>query len=324
MHFFNYINKSIKDYNDHSFSIKRFAILFQRLNLYIIGVCLLIPAIWYHNFEEKFISKRTSVFNYKEEIRARYDELAASYEERRRLGISNAELRDYNEFYDGMLKRYHSDFGFVYGSMAITALPWLIILFWPAGTPVRIDRKRQLIYTRHWFRLYAARFNQLQPEFPQYSASMERAPGPLIIHLYRPGKSYTKKGKLCKGLKLRLGLYYPQIVGQNSEIYSSIKKFMEYKVDLPKDFSTQKGWLEYSLVPTRGYPSNKRLNKALDNWWDKEQYPQLCPAIEWMVHYVEELKREDKLLAKPVPIAKQCLILGGQQSNLSGIIRDYH
>lgn len=63
--------------------------------------------------------------------------------------------------------------------------------------------------------------------------------------------------------------------------------------------------------------------KALDNWWDKEQYPRLCPAMEWMVHYVDELEREGKLLAKPVPIAKQSLVLGGQQSHLSGIIRDY-
>lgn len=320
---FHRINKSIKDYNQYSFSIKRFAVLFQRLNLYIIGVCLLIPAIWFNGFDENFIAKRTQVFNYKERIRAQYDELAEVYDENKRLGISHAKLRGYDEFYQGQLGKYHFRFGFVYGSMALTALPWLLILFWPVGTPIRIDRKRQLIYTRHWFRLYAARFNQLQPEFPEYSALMERAPGPLMIHLYRPGKTHTKKGKLRKGLKIRLGLYYPQIEGQNRELYSLIKSFMEYKIDLPNNLRTPKGWLEYSLVPMRKFPRSQRLNKALDNWWDKEQYPQLCPSIEWMLHYMKELKREGKLLAEPAPISKQSLILGGQQSEMSGIIRDY-
>lgn len=321
---FNILNGSVKIVSNDVFEIKRFIVLFQRLNLYLIGAVLAIPFIFYNLFDEQYIDKRKSVFNYEAEIKERYEEWVEGYNKRRELGIKGiTPVGTYKEYYDGMLPRYYSDFFFIYGSMAVTILPWLFILFWPAGAPVRVDRKRQLIYTRHWFRLYASRFDQLQPEFPQYSASMERAPGPLIIHLYRPGKTHTKKGKLRKGLKLRLGLYYPQFEGQNREIYSLMDRFMEYKTDIPEDFKPKKGWLEYSLVPMRNFPNEKRLNKALDNWWDKEQYPQLCPAIEWMVHYVDELEREGKLLAKPVPIEKQSLVLGGQQSHLSGIIRDY-
>lgn len=96
-------------------------------------------------------------------------------------------MRPYEEYYTGMIKRYYSDFAFIYGSTAVTLLPWLYILLWPVGTPVRVDRKRQLVYTWHWFRLYAARFEQLQPELPTYAASLERSPGPLIIRLYRAG-----------------------------------------------------------------------------------------------------------------------------------------
>lgn len=321
---FHYVNGSVRAVSSDVFEIKRFTVLFQRLNLYLIGAVLAIPFVFYNFFDEDYINQRTQVFNYKERIQEQYDGLVERHHERERLGINNDfPLRSYKEFYEGQLKRYYSRFGFIYGSMVVTILPWLLILFWPVGTPVRVDRKRQLIYTRHWFRWYAARFDQLQPEFPQYSASMERAPGPLIIHLYRPGKTHTKNGELRKGLKLRLGLYYPQFEGQNSEIYFLLEKFMQYKVDIPEDFKPKKGWLEYSLVPMRGFPGDKRLNQALDNWWDKEQYPQLCPAIEWMIHYVDELGREGKLLAKPVPIAKQSLVLGGQQSHLSGIIRDY-
>jgi len=324
MNRFDILNGSITAVSSDVFEIKRFTVLFQRLNLYLIGAVLAIPFIFYNLFDEEYITQRTEVFNYKERIQAQYDGWVDGYNRRRSAGIkSSIPVGSLEEFHEEMMPRYYGRFGFIYGSMAVTILPWLLILFWPVGTPVRVDRNRQLIYTRHWFRWYAARFDQLQPEFPQYSASMERAPGPLIIHLYRPGKTHTKKGELRKGLKLRLGLYYPQFEGQNSEIYFLLEKFMQYKVDIPEDFKPKKGWLEYSLVPMRGFPGDKRLNQALDNWWDKEQYPQLCPAIEWMVHYVDELEREGKLLAKPEPIAKQSLVLGGQQSHLSGIIRDY-
>lgn len=311
---FQSLNGSVRAVSSDVFEIKRFTVLFQRLNLYIIGATLAIPFVVYNFFDEDYIRKREAVFNYKERIQAQYDELKASFES---MGET---IRPYEEFYKGQLKRYHFGFGFIYGSMAVTLLPWLLILFWPVGTPVRVDRKRQLIYTRHWFRLYAARFDQLQREFPQYSASLERAPGPLVIRLYRPGKTHTKDGKLRKGLKLRLGLYYPQFDGQNSNIYFLIEDFLDNQTDIPKDFKPKKGWLECSLVPMRKFPNKKRLNKALDNWWDKEQYPRLCPAIEWMIHYVDELEREGKLLANPVPIAEQSVVLGGQQTRFSKIL----
>lgn len=311
---FHYVNGSVRAVSNNVFEIKRFTVLFQRLNLYIIGIALSIPFIFNNFFDEVYIRKREAVFNYKERIQAQYDGLKASFERR------GETIRPYEEFHQGQLKRYHFDFGFIYGSTAVTLLPWLLILFWPVGTPVRVDRKRQLIYTRHWFRLYAARFDHLQPEFPEYSASLERAPGPLIVRLYRPGKTYTKYGKLRKGLKLRLGLYYPQFDGQNREIYDLIEDFLNSQTGTPKDFKPKKGWLEYSLVPMRKFPKKKRLDKALDNWWDKEQYPQLCPAIEWMIHYVDELEREGKLLANPVPIAEQSVVLGGQQTRFSKIL----
>ena len=317
---FHYVNGSVRAVSNEIFEIKRYAMLFQRLNLYIIGIALAIPFIFNFFFDEVYIRKKEDVFNYKERINAQYESLKITYNENCRLGISCAKLPDYSEYFNGQKKRYHSDFGFIYGSITVTLFPWLLILFWPVGTPVRVDRKRQLIYTRHWFCLYAARFNHLQPEFPEYSAYMERVPGPLIIRLYRAGKTHTKDGKLRKGLKLRLGLYYPQFDGQNREIYDLVEDFLNNQTDIPKDFKPKKGWLEYSLVPMRSFPNNKRLNKALDNWWDKEQYPQLCPAIEWMIHYVDELEREGKLLANPVPIAEQSIVLGGQQTRFSKVL----
>lgn len=104
---------------------------------------------------------------------------------------------------------------------------------------------------------------------------------------------------------------------QNTAIYRLIEDFLHEKIEIPDDFKPKNGWLEYSLVPMRGYPGNKRLKKALDNWWDKEQYPLSCPSIEWMVNYVNELEREGKLLAKPADIPKQGGVPGRMQNRLS-------
>lgn len=314
---FQEVNGSIKSVSKVSFDIKRYAVLFQRLNLFLIGGVLLIPFIFYNFFDEEYINKRDLIFNYEDDILRQYQSI------KKELNQLGTNMDPYESFYKEQLPRYYDDFAFIYGSMAITFLPWLYIFLWPVGTPVRVDRKRHLVYTWHWFRLYAARFDQLQVQLPTYVAALEESPGPLVIHLYRAGKTHKKDGSLRKGFKLRLGLYYPQSSLQNISIYNLMKRFLDEELDFPSSFKPQKGWLEYSLIPMRKFPNEKRLNKALDNWWDKEQYPRLCPAIEWMVHYVDELEREGKLLAKPVPIAKQSLVLGGQQSRLSGIIRDY-
>ena len=315
---FQSVNGSIKRVLKDAFDIKRYAILFQRLNLLLIGVALLIPLIFYNFFDEDYIKKRSMAFNYEEYIKKQYDIWVSDYNELIEHGVDpNIELAPFHEYYEERLDGKFSRYAFIYLSLVITLLPWLYILFWPVGTPVRVDRKRQLVYTWHWFRLYAARFEQLQPEFPAYAASLERSPGPLIIHLYRAGKTHNKDGSLRKGLKLTLGLYYPQDNMQNTTIYNLIEKFLHEKIEFPDDFKPKKGWLEYSLVPMRKFPDDKRLNKALDEWWDKEQYPRSCPSIEWMVDYVNELEREGKLLAKPTEIPKQGVVPGRMQNRLS-------
>ena len=271
MRIYSAIAKSIKRYTDNTLDIKRFSVLSQKLNLYIIGICLLIPAIWFNGFDENFIEKRTQVFNYKERIRAQYDKLAAGYEERRRLGISDAKLRSYDEFYQGQLNRYHFRFGFVYGSMAITALPWLLILFWPAGAPIRVDRKSGLIYTRQWFRFYAARLDQIQPECKDFSAALERVGGPLIISLYRHGKVYNKDGQLNRGMRIRIGCYIPPDLSHNRDILRCIEKFMKHEADIPNGLKPKKGWLEWSFAPPHKLAKQEKLDKKINHWIEKEK-----------------------------------------------------
>ena len=272
MQYFSFINKSIKNYSNSAFDVKRFAILFQKLNLYIIGTCLLIPAIWYNVFDEGFIQKRTEVFTYKQRIKAQYEKLVDGYERRKELGIaSSSPIRGYDEFYQGQLNRYHFRFGFVYGSMAITALPWLLILFWPAGPPIRVDRKNGLIYTRQWFRFYAARLEQLQPECKEFSASLERLGGPLIVSLYRPGKVYDEKGQLKRGIRIRIGCYIPPDLSHNRDILYCIEQFMKHEADIPEDLNPKKGWLEWSLVPAKKLPKQEKLDKKISYWFAKEK-----------------------------------------------------
>lgn len=265
MQYFNFISKSIKNYSDSNFDIKRFAVLFQKLNLYIIGVCLLIPALWYNIFDEQFINKRSQVLNYKQDIKEHYESLRPGRQYR------NQAMPEYNQFYNEQIKRYYSDFGFIYGSMAITALPWLLILFWPAGPPIRVDRKNGLIYTRQWFRFYAARLEQLQPECKTFSASMEQLGGPLIVGLYRPGKVYDEKGKLKRGMRIRIGCYIPPDLSHNRDILYCIEQFMKHEADIPKDLKPEKGWLEWSLMPAKKLPKQEKLDKKISHWFAKEK-----------------------------------------------------
>ena len=265
MRIYNAIAKSIKRYTDNTLDIKRFAVLFQKPNLYIIGVCLLIPAIWFNLFDENFIEKRTQVFKYEERIKEHYESLRPSREYR---GIP---MPDYDEFYEEQLPRYHFRFGFIYGSMAITALPWLLILFWPAGAPIRVDRKNGLIYTRQWFRFYAARFDQIQPESKDFSASLERVGGPLIISLYRPGKVYNKEGELNRGMRIRIGCYIPPELTHNRDILRCIETFMKNDIDLPSGLKPKKSWLEWSLVPSHKLAKQEKLDKKINHWKEKEK-----------------------------------------------------
>lgn len=267
MQYFNFIKKSIKSYSNSTFDIKRFAILFQKLNLYIIGACLLIPAIWYNAFDKEFIQKRTEVFKYKERIENQYLKNKSTFDS---LG---EEMPPFDEYYEGMLSRYHFRFGFIYGSMAITALPWLLILLWPAGPPLRVDRKNGLIYTRQWFRFYAARLDQLQPECKTFSASMEQLGGPLIVSLYRPGKVYDEEGKLKRGMRIRIGCYIPPDLSHNRDILYCIEQFMKHEADIPKGLEPEKGWLEWSLMPAKKLPKQKKLDKKIAHWFAKENIP---------------------------------------------------
>jgi len=271
MHFFNRIVKSIKHYNEHSFSVKRYAVLFQKLNLYIIGVCLLIPAIWFNLFDDNYIKKRDLVFSYEKKIKEQFQSLSSDYEELKAHGETPySELGTYDNFYNEQIPRFYSDFGFVYGSMAITALPWLLILFWPAGAPIRVDRKNGLIYTRQWFRFYAARLDQIQPECKDFSASLERVGGPLIISLYRPGKVFNKNGELNRGMRIRIGCYIPPDLSHNRDILRCIEKFMNHDIDIPSDLKPKKTWLEWSLAPAHKLPKQTKLDKKIKYWIKKE------------------------------------------------------
>ncbi len=267
MNYFNFIVKSIKRYDRNTFDIKRFAVLFQKLNLYIIGVCLLIPFFWYNFMDADFIDKRETVFNYRDVIKQSYEDMRPGYDFRGHT------MPSYEEYFNNMSRRFYSDFGFIYGSMAITALPWLLILFWPAGPPIRVDRKNGLIYTRQWFRFYAARLDQLQPECKSSSASLEQLGGPLIVSLYRPGKVYDKDGKLKRGMRIRIGCYIPPDLSHNRDILYCIEQFMKHEADISKGLELKKGWLEWSLVPTKKLAKQERLDKKIAHWFAKENNP---------------------------------------------------
>ncbi|MCW9027302.1 MAG: hypothetical protein OQJ80_00070 [Kangiella sp.] len=267
MNYLKLIAKSIKRYNESSFELKRFAVLFQKLNLYIIGVCLLIPSFWYNFMDEEFMDKRTNVFNYSDVIKKSYEDMRAGYDFRGHV------MPNYETYFNNMSKRFYSDFAFICGSMAITALPWLLILFWPAGAPIRVDRKNGLIFTRQWFRFYAARLEQLQPECKTFSASLEQLGGPLIVSLYRPGKVYDKDGKLKRGMRIRIGCYIPPDLSHNRDILYCIEQFMTHEADIPKGLKPEKVWLEWSLVPAKKLSKQKKLDKKIAHWFAKENQP---------------------------------------------------
>jgi hypothetical protein len=269
---FNLAIKSIKNYNTHSFSIKRFAVLFQKLNLYIIGLCLLIPAIWFNIFDEDFIHKRDIAFNYNTYLKEQYSKWSNEYRELESLNIDpGTPLKSFQDYSELQSKGYFTRYGFIFGTIIITALPWLLILFWPAGAPIRVDRKNGLVYTRQWFRFYAARFDQIQPECKNFSAALERVGGPLIISLYRPGKVYDKNGNLNRGMRIRIGCYPPPDLSHNRDVLRCIKKFMNHEADIPKGLKPKKGWLEWSLVPSHKLPKQTKLDKLIKYWINKEQ-----------------------------------------------------
>ena len=258
------MNGSLQRISDVKANIKRFPVLFNRLNMYMIGGVLLIPFIFYNFFDDEYIKKRSGTLDYEQKIKQQYRE----YEEIYKRNGRKFPYPDYDHFLDDQITRYYDDFAFYIGSTLVTFLPWFYILFARPGAPVQINRKRQLIYTWHRGKLYAARFEQLKPKCPASAGGWELSGGwgPLVLHLYRAGQVYDEQGQLNKGKKFKVGLYIPTLEWENKHLLRFIEEYLSGQTQLPEDYSSRKGWLEYAVRKPNVLPDDETLEQSIDEW----------------------------------------------------------
>ncbi|WP_223669968.1 hypothetical protein [Kangiella shandongensis] len=267
MMFLDRLNGSLRRITSDKVNIKRYMVLFQRLNMYLIGGALAIPFIVYNVFDDEYIKKRNAAIFFSNSIKAQYESKRELYDYR------GDPMPDYDKYYKAQAPRYYDDIAFIGITTLGTLLPWLFIIFARPGAPVQVNRDKQLIYTWHRGKLYAARLDQLQPKFPASMGGLEFAGGwgPLVLHLYRAGKVYNDKNELGKGKKFKIGLYVPTIDWENKFVYEFIEKFLNNDVSLSDDYQSRKGWLEYAPRNPKELPSDEILDKAIDEWIAQEK-----------------------------------------------------
>ncbi|WP_223669967.1 hypothetical protein [Kangiella shandongensis] len=262
MMFLDRLNGSLRRITHNKVNIKRYMVLFQRLNMYLIGGALAVPFIVYNVFDDEYIKKRNSAIFFKEDIRQQFAGLKTRFES------MGEDPGTFEQFYKEQKHLYYDDLAFIGITTLGTLLPWLFIIFARPGAPVQVNRKRQLIYTWHRGKLYAARLDQLQPKCPATAGGWELSGGwgPLVLHLYPAGKVYDEQGKLNKGKKFKVGLYIPTLDWENKQLLRFIEEFLNGETSLPENYQTRKGWLEYAPRSPKELPSDEILDKAIDEW----------------------------------------------------------
>lgn len=241
--------------------------MYQRLNIYLIGGALLAAYIIANLYDKDYIVDRERFFNYQERIHRQYQETAES------LRSLNEPVPTYNNYYNDMLPRYKKAFILVGVFSLVTLLPWLIFIAWRQAAPICFDRKRQLVYTWHKGKLYAAKLDQLQIELKDKSTHLEFSGGwgPVIISLYPAGEVYDASKNLKKGKRVAIGTFIPQYNYQNHDLKPFIENYMAGYLNIPSDIEPSKSWLEYAPRKPKELPSDEILSKAIDEWFKQEK-----------------------------------------------------
>lgn len=238
-----------------SVDIKSFRILFFRSNHILLGLIVLAALSYSYFSNTEFSSYIHTTVNYEASIRSAYNFYESSIK---------ARGGTYEQFFEEQLSGYYTDFIAISLLFLLLLLPWLLYFFWPQQCPVRVDKERQLIYTWRWGKLYAARFDALNPEKKETAHFLEirGSWGPLIISLYPAGSNKPKR--------VSIGSYIPKFNYQNHQLLDFIRNYLNGFVTIPNDFKPERGFLEKNLVKDRGFPEEEKLTKSIDNWLAEE------------------------------------------------------
>jgi len=262
----NKIARCFRAANNSIVKVKRFNFMYQRLNIYLIGGALLAAYLIANLSDESYKDDRNKVFNYKQRIENQFESLSLRMKER---GDDPGTLE---QFYKQQLPKYYDEFLLIIIFSIITLTPWIIFVIWRQTAPICIERKRQLIYTWHKGKLYAAKLEQLQVELKDKSTHLEFSGGwgPMIISLYPAGKVYNKLGNLNKGKRIPIGTFIPQYNYQNHDLKPFIDNYMAGYINIPDGIELSKSWLEYVPRKPKELPNDDILNKAINEWLAKD------------------------------------------------------
>lgn len=238
-----------------SVDIKSFKILFFRSNHILMGLVVLAALSYSYFSDPEFKEYIKETINYEDSIKSTYQ----FYKE-----AIDARGGTYQEFYTEQFPNYYDEFIAIFLLFFILIIPWLLYLFWPQRCPVRVDKERNLIYTWSWGKLYASRFDNLNPKKQETAHFLEVRGGwgPLVISLYPAGSNKAKR--------VSIGSYIPKFNYQNHQLLGFIKNYLNGFTAIPSDFKPERGLLEKTLVKDRGFPEEEKLNKAINEWLAKE------------------------------------------------------
>lgn len=255
------MTSNVKDLNralvpcNNSVDIKQFKILFFRSNHILLGLVILAAFLYSYIADNEFNNYINSSIYYEETIKKSYN----LYRE-----VLEKSGESYQDFYEDQLPGLFNDFLTLSLISFFLLIPWALYLLWPQRCPVRIDKERNLIYTWSWGKLYASRFDNLNPKKKDTAHFLEVRGGwgPLIISLYLAGSTKAKR--------VSIGSYIPKFNYQNHQLLGFIKNYLNGFTTIPSDFKPEHGFLEKTLVKDRGFPEEEKLDKAIEQWLKKE------------------------------------------------------
>ena len=245
-----------------SVDIKSFKILFFRSNHILLGLTILCAITYLLISDIDFRSFISDTFNYQDRVQEQYE---SHKREMNSLYGEGYYTKSFDQFYHkGMRENYFNDLLSIGLILFFLILPWLLYLFWPQRCPVRVDKERNLIYTWSWGKLYASRFDNLNPKKQETAHFLEVRGGwgPLVVSLYPAGSNKAKR--------VSIGSYIPKFNYQNHQLLGFIKNYLNGFTTMPSDFKPERGFLEKTLVKDRDFPEEEKLNKANNEWLAKE------------------------------------------------------
>ncbi|PXF64199.1 hypothetical protein [Kangiella spongicola] len=245
----------------NAIDLKEFKILFYRSNHILLGTTILAALMYLLISDSEFVKFIYDSVNYRGQLYEQYLSTKESINSLHGKGTFNT---SFEKFLDDMKGTYIHDLVTLIIMCFVILIPWLLYLFWPQRCPVRVDKERQLIYTWRWGKLYASRFDALNPEKKETAHFLEIRGGwgPLVISLYPAGSNKAKR--------VSIGSYIPKFNYQNHQLLDFIRNYLSGFATIPSDFKPERGFLEKTLVKNRSFPEDTKLNKAIDHWLAKE------------------------------------------------------